>query len=389
MAGDPDAKPAMYVDGNTHGNEVQAAEVCLFTIKYLLTKDDPWVRDLLRHVTFHIAPCVNPDARHRFFHTPQTPHSPRRVLRPLDDDRDGRADEDGPDDLDGDGHILRMRIRDPNGDLVVDERDDRLLRRREPGEQGQYRMLGSEGTDEDGDGRLNEDPEGGVDPNRNWPAQWRPATRSSTGAGPYPLSEPETRATALWILDQPHIAGVQSYHNAGRMILRPPAAWSDDEMRVPDADRRLYDAIARRGLVVLPDYEYKTVREALPGVRRFHRVDLARPGRLLLHRTSCGATWARDVPGADEDGRLAALRWNDVALHGRGLRPLARGRAPAYGTVELGGWKRFTVRDHPARLPGRDLRPELPLLARARGDAARASRWRRSARSPTGGSASA
>ena len=344
-AGDPDAKPAMYIDGNTHGNEVQATEVCLYTIKYLLTKDDPWVRELLRHVTFHIAPCVNPDARHRFFHTPQTPHGPRHVLRPYDNDRDGQADEDGPDDLDGDGHILRMRIRDPNGDQVVDERDDRLLRPREPGEQGQYRMLGVEGTDEDGDGRLNEDGEGGVDPNRNWPAQWRPA-RHQYGAGPYPLSEPETRSTALWILDRPHIAGVQSYHNTGRMILRPPAAWSDDELGVPHSDRKLYDAIAKRGLVVLPSYEYLTVRklyQVFGGFIAWTWLDLG----AFSFTNELWGDLGMDVPDAGDDRRLAALRWNDVALHGNGFVRWYEVDHPQYGKVELGGWKRFTVRTTP------------------------------------------
>jgi len=81
-AGDPDEKPAFYVDGNTHGNEVQGAEVCLFLAKYLLTKqqDDPWVTDLLRHVTFHVAPTVNPDGRHRFSTRRRRPTPPRCVL---------------------------------------------------------------------------------------------------------------------------------------------------------------------------------------------------------------------------------------------------------------------------------------------------------------------
>ncbi len=344
-SGDPDLKPAMYIDGNTHGNEVQATEVCLFTIKYLLTKDDPWVRDLLRHVTFHVAPTVNPDARHRFFHTPQTPHSPRRVLRPHDDDRDGRADEDGPDDLDGDGHILRMRIRDENGEYVVDERDDRLMRRREPGEKGQYRTLGLEGTDEDGDGRLNEDGEGGVDPNRNWPAHWRPAAMQH-GAGPYPLSEPETRATAIWILDHPHIAGVQSYHNTGRMILRPPAAWSDKDVRMPASDKRLYDEIAKRGLVVLPTYEYlpiRTLYAVFGGFIAWTWLDLG----AFSFTNELWGDLGQGVPGADEDSRIAALRWSDVALHGEGFVRWHEVDHPQYGKVELGGWKRFTVRSTP------------------------------------------
>ncbi|MHC5010323.1 MAG: M14 family metallopeptidase [Planctomycetota bacterium] len=363
-AGNPDTKPGMYVDGNTHGNEVQGAEVCLFLIKYLLTKDDPWIRDLLRRVTFYVAPCVNPDSRHRFFHDPNDPHSPRRVLRPYDDDRDGTADEDGPDDLDGDGHILRMRVRDPNGGLVVDERDDRLLRERRPGEQGAYRMLGSEGTDEDGDGRINEDGEGGVDPNRNWPAQWRPE-RDQRGAGPYPLSEPETRATALWILAHPHIAGVQSFHNAGRMILRPPAAWTDEELDMPAGDVRIFDEVARQGLHVLPTYRWMQVREDLyqvfGGFVAWTYLDLG----IFSFTNEIWGHLSADVPpqepvrnlpggrplprdGAEEsDPRLAALRWNDAVLHGEGFVRWREVPHPQYGTVEVGGWKRFTIRTNP------------------------------------------
>lgn len=163
-AGGPiDARPAMYIDANTHGNEVQGGEVCLFTIQYLLERreTDPFVAALLKRVTFHVAPCVNPDSRERFLHGPSDEHSPRRVPRPVDDDRDGLVDEDGPDDLDGDGEILTMRRKDPNGEWVVDERDDRLMRRVKPGERGTYTILGAEGVDGDGDGRVNEDPVGG------------------------------------------------------------------------------------------------------------------------------------------------------------------------------------------------------------------------------------
>ena len=343
--GDPDEKPVMYIDGNTHGNEVQAAEVCLYTLKVLLTRDDPWVRRLLRDVTFHIAPTVNPDGRHRFFHEPGTPHGPRRVLRPIDDDRDGRVDEDPADDLDGDGLILRMRVKDPNGDLVVDERDDRLLRRRKPGERGQYRMLGLEGRDDDQDGAFNEDGVGGVDPNRNWPSAWRPQAFQA-GAGPYPLSEPETRATALWLLALPHLSGVQSYHNAGRMILRPPAAWTDREARVPTADRLLYDEIARRGLQVLPTYRYLQIREDLyrvfGGFVEWTYQDL---GVFSFTNELWGGKGKQGTK--EDDPRLRALLWNDVALHGQGFVRWYEVAHPELGTVELGGWRRFTTRTNP------------------------------------------
>ena len=108
-------RPAMYIDGNTHGNEIQGAETGLFTVKYLLIhRADPWIAALLKRAVIHVAPCVNPDSRERFLHEPNDEHSPRRVQRPWDDDHDGLVDEDGPNDVDGDGEILQMRQRDPD-----------------------------------------------------------------------------------------------------------------------------------------------------------------------------------------------------------------------------------------------------------------------------------
>ncbi len=353
-AGDPNAKPAFYVDGNTHGNEVQASEVCLFIAKRLLTSQDPWVKALKARVTFHVAPCVNPDSRERYFHTPQNEHSPRRILRPFDDDRDGRADEDGPEDLDGDGHILQMRVADAEGDLVSDEKDARLMRARKPGEAGQWRLLGDEGTDEDGDGRLNEDGPGGVDPNRNWPANWRPEVDQG-GAGPYPLSEPETRATALFLLGLPHLSGVQSFHNAGRMILRPPAAFTDKEADMPASDKRLLDELGRRGLVVLPTYRYMQIREDLyrvfGGFVDWAYVELGTTAFTNELWGGIGKELVERAKGGHEHGeaddQVAALRFNDVALHGRGFVRWKPCPHPRWGTVELGGWLRFTTRSDP------------------------------------------
>ena len=56
----------------------------------------------------------------------------RTNLRPIDRDRDGRSNEDGPDDLDGDGLITRMRVRDEQATLVADEKDPRLSARPTP-----------------------------------------------------------------------------------------------------------------------------------------------------------------------------------------------------------------------------------------------------------------
>ena len=82
-------------------------------------------------------------------------------------------DEDGPDDINGDGHITTMRIKDTLGRLRTDPADKRLMITIKPGEKGEWTRLGQEGIDNDGDGLVNEDSEGFVDGNRNWGFNWQ------------------------------------------------------------------------------------------------------------------------------------------------------------------------------------------------------------------------
>ena len=50
-----------------------------------------------------------------------------------------------------------------------------------------------------------------------------------------------------------NIAALQSYHNSGGMILRPPGP-SDET--IPGDDVRVYDVLGRRGEEILPGYKY-------------------------------------------------------------------------------------------------------------------------------------
>ena len=147
-------KPAMWIDGNVHGNEVQGGEACLYLVWWLCENRDrlPRVRDLLERTTFYVAPTINPDGRARWFDEPGTMHSSRGGSRPVDNDRDGRFDEDPADDLDGDGELLEMRVESPDGNLKADPYDPRLMVRCEPDERGTWRMIGIEGKDDDGEG---------------------------------------------------------------------------------------------------------------------------------------------------------------------------------------------------------------------------------------------
>ncbi len=174
--GDELGKPGVYVDGNIHGNELQASEVCLYFLNTLLTKygNNEKITKLVDKNAYYVIPVVNPDGRYHFFADANTSSSNRGLRRPKDDDRDGLFDEDFPDDLDGDGNICRMRIKDPFGNYKTDPEDPRLMIRVKPGEKGEWTRLGQEGIDNDRDGRVNEDSEGYVDPNRNWCFNWAP-----------------------------------------------------------------------------------------------------------------------------------------------------------------------------------------------------------------------
>ena len=122
-------RPAYYMDGNIHANEVQAAEVCLYTAWYLaeMSGSNAFIDSLLRARVFYILPTINPDGRDHFLHKPNTTHSPRSGLMPRDNDRDGLVNEDGPDDLDGDGHITQMIRPHPRGEYYRDPKEPRRL----------------------------------------------------------------------------------------------------------------------------------------------------------------------------------------------------------------------------------------------------------------------
>ena len=246
-------KPGMYIDGNIHGNEVQGGEVVAYTAWYLCHQYGRLdkVTDLLDHNVFYLVPTINPDGRDRWLHLPNTASSSRSGSVPEDNDRDGLVDEDDADDLDGDGAITQMRIRDPNGRWKLHPLyPDYLMVPAAPDEPGQYTLLGLEGVDNDGDGQVNEDPVGGYDPNRNWAWDWQPSFVQS-GAMDYPFSLPETRAVSDFILQHPNIAAAQSYHNNGGMILRSPGR---EGGQMQGADERVMQTIGQRGEQILPFY---------------------------------------------------------------------------------------------------------------------------------------
>jgi hypothetical protein len=130
-------KAAMYIEANVHGNEVQGAEVTLYTIWYLMEKygriDE--ITRLVDERVFYIVPSVNPDGRDYFLHGAGSGARTGHV--PVDDDGDGIADEDGPNDLNGNGVIEQIRKYVPGaGTHRISHDDPRILERVPPDEFG-------------------------------------------------------------------------------------------------------------------------------------------------------------------------------------------------------------------------------------------------------------
>ncbi len=175
-------RPAILVVANPSGQVPLASEGALRLVERLLAEPERY-----RDLDWYVVPSLNPDAHQRCL----APLKEYSVLNeaPVDADRDGQEGEDPADDLNGDGLITRMRVADPEGEWLPDEREPRLLRRADPlrGERGIYKLY-DEGIDNDGDGRINEDGPGGVDVAVNFPHLF-PARQVQSGEWPGSESE--------------------------------------------------------------------------------------------------------------------------------------------------------------------------------------------------------
>lgn len=345
-------KPAMWIDGNIHSNEIQGGEFSLYVAWYLteMQADNEFIKQLLKDKTFYITPTINPDARNEYMLNPNTAHSPRSGMIVLDNDGDGVAGEDGMDDLDGDGHITMMIRKSPTGRYIKDPQDPRKLIMVAFDQVGEYEMLGPEGTDLDGDGRINDDGIGYYDPNRDWGWNWQP-DYIQRGALRYPFTLSENRSIMEFVVKHPNIAGAQSFHNNGGMILRGPGA-AEDEETYNREDIRIYDAIALAGEKMIPGYRYLTVYKDLYsvfggeldwfyGARGIYTyTNELMNSYLYFHRENQGQDEMFEVDKLLTMGD-AFVNWKEYDH-------------PQLGLIEIGGFKKNFGRAHPGFLLEQD-----------------------------------
>ncbi|MDP2876672.1 MAG: M14 family metallopeptidase [Holophaga sp.] len=367
--GAPSTKPGVYVDGNIHGNEIQAGEVCLGLLNRLLTLygQNEQITKLVDRNVYYVVPVVNVDGRFHFLADASTSSSQRSIRIPVDDDRDGLLDEDGPDDLDGDGNICRLRRKDPFGVWKTDPEDPRLMVRIKPGEVGEWTLLGDEGIDNDGDGKINEDAEGYVDGNRNWGFNWMPPYVQS-GAGAYPFQAKGLKALATFLVERPNILVVYAFHNNGGMFLRGPSTKLGEPMNARDV--AVYDVLGKHAEKIVPGYRYLVswkdlyatngdfvdftdnvvasygfVGELFQSESESYRAP-AKPGAAAPPPPAEGG-----FMGRNPDQERERILFNDKVVQGDLYRPWKPFKHPQLGEIEIGGWVKMSSRlPHPFML---------------------------------------
>lgn len=386
------ARPSVLVVANLEADHAVGTQVALGLIERLAGDRDPAVARLLEGRTVHVVPRLNPDGAERLLKK-----SPRMDLRgnlaAIDRDRDGKAGEDGPNDLDGDGLALAMRARDARASLVPDAKDPRILRKADPakGERAVF-SESTEGIDDDADGAIDEDPPGGVNLNRNWPQGW---TEYNPETGAYPASEPEVAGLIRFAFGHPEIAAVWSFGLNDNLRGEPRGFAAPEAPILAELILAFGAATAPRPEVPREEPRKDEPRKDEPRKEEAPKdeparkaeatpVDAPRPkaqgkgGRAGsrastpsapagsaptpgIEGTTDGALsewayqqfgvvglasrlWPRPegVPGGPSptgEGDARWLDWNDRVMGGSAFVPFRRFDHPTLGPVEIGGWK--------------------------------------------------
>jgi hypothetical protein len=316
-------RPTVLLLGGLDGVSLSGSEAVLSSTSMLLAQPSRLPRD----VAFVAVPWASPEALAQM---QAGRGGDGRDLTPLDDDGDGAVDEDGPDDLDGDGRILDMLIEDPEGPWVR-AADPRFLAPARAGDAPRYKLV-REGRDDDGDGKFNEDPAGGVCFDRSFPLGWRCDHPFAKGAE-LPLEIPSCRAIADLALTRRTAAVLMFQGDYGGLGLpgsRHENPWPKD------ADAGAFEIAARlfaraTGRATPPPAPLVVAREQErpgAGLDWFYAV----PGALALEV----AVWG---PNVEKPADAAGVGLADALFENAG-KPGARAVPPAVSATDL-AWRRW------------------------------------------------
>jgi len=191
--------PAIFVGANFEGDVPLSTEGALYLAKMLLDSVD-----YTKNLKWYILPLPNPDAAAGFFAPVKSGLTVNKFN--INNDVDEAVNEDGFDDLNGDGFITQMRVKDLEGTYISSKNDARImvLADASKGEQGEYKLY-VEGIDNDGDNQYNEDGEGGINVGIAFPHLF---PRDKKEAGLWPGQTPEVYNLMKFIYERPEIAMV-------------------------------------------------------------------------------------------------------------------------------------------------------------------------------------
>lgn len=359
----PDHKPVFLVDANMHASEISGTQACLYSIHNLITTTDAVIRDLLDKVTIIFVPRICPDAAESYL---KNNFEIRSSLLAWPNDRPPHQFKAM--DMDGDGVIRMMRVKDAAGVFksANDNPEIMVQRKHDDYESSEdYYFLYPEGRFESklsGSAlvrKQNFNSENGLDLNRQFPAEFRPEGQQK-GAGPYPGFVPESRSLIEFICRQTRIFGHLNLHTYGGLVLREPSSLPDE--KIPENDVVLLNRLADRAAEVsgyikvdtYKDFRY-TDRDVATGTLSdwayLHRGLLSSVIEIWDVWKAAGLEVKDHVSryfNPSEKDLIKIFSWASKVLPKNSFHAKwKKFNHPDFGEVEIGGWSKERVFRNP------------------------------------------
>ena len=354
--GNVSEKPAIAVVGGVEGSHLLGVELAIgFAEKLLAQSATDSVKNLLTQQTYYVFPNMSPDATEQYF--AKLKYARSGNAKSTDDDRDGIFNEDGFEDLNGDGKITMMRIEHPTGEWITSPDDARIMIKAEltKGQKGKYLLL-SEGTDNDKDGKFNEDGEGGVAFNKNMSYNY---PNFVAGSGEHMVSESENRALLDFLFEaynvyavltfgpQNNLSSPVSFNKAGTSK-RIISSWYEEDVKVNDLVSKTHNKIVKAKNAPVS----KSTEGNFADWAYFHygRFSFSTPGWWLPETKP--DTAKKQKAFAEKNDETAYLRWAEKENISGTFSTWAAVKHPDFpdAKVEVGGLDPFVLLNPPYKM---------------------------------------
>lgn len=338
-------RQAVLVTGNMHSVELAGScQVLHFAEQLLESLSETTVDFTLREQVFYLIPRITPDGTEKALQ-----NGARNRSRWIEFKRDNCLI---PEDINGDGQILEMRWKSESGKFSQSSKDSRIMVPRQPGDCGPFYDVMLEGTIHNWDGSEIRRLPVLSDFNRNFPTtEWKPMP-DWIGHGRYPLSEPETRAVADFVLSHPNITRVADFHTGNFAVFRPYAVRPSGH--ATPRDKNLVNGIGNLA-EQLTGWPYVTSYEEIKGkgadvdgtfgtFKDWLFESLGLPayvmemGMLYNYYGVEGKDLTRPEREFAEKHNQALLKVHDTEPERRLFQEWEKHHHPQLGEIEIGGW---------------------------------------------------